>query len=338
MYDGMNLYRAVVSYASATTGDVSVRIPAILGPTEVLPVSKIGRAAVGGTWDVPLLGSQVVVAIEDDRFSNVYMVYPNLAVTQTTGGGDGGGDGGGTVDPTPSFVMPPGSIVQFGGLVVPDGWLLCDGTPKNTTEYPDLFAAIQYAYGGSGSTFNLPNLEGRFSIGKSSSDPTFATLGSADGSKTRTLAITNIPEHSHTLNSHTHTLSHTHTIGHTHTGSTDQHSHDHGDISSSGGHSHQVPFFVGLYTSGGAGTGPVGAAGTSSVTTSGTGNHSHSISNDYHSHDVSTGQPSSSSSGGASTTTTTGPSTPNTGNAGSASPTAIDILPPYIVVNYIIKV
>lgn len=74
MYDGMNLYRALVAYSSNTTGDLHVCIPAVLGSDNVVPVSKIGRTPSGGMWSVPSVGSQVVVAVEDDRFSNVYLI------------------------------------------------------------------------------------------------------------------------------------------------------------------------------------------------------------------------------------------------------------------------
>ena len=43
-----------------------------------------------------------------------------------------------------------------------EGWLLCDGSSYSTTDYPDLFAVIQYTYGGSGDNFNVPNYQGMF--------------------------------------------------------------------------------------------------------------------------------------------------------------------------------
>ena len=335
MYDGMNLYRAVVSYASSTTGDINVRIPAILGPTEVLPISKIGRAAVDGAWQVPLLGSQVVVAIEDDRFSNVYMVYPNLAVISASSGGPGPEP---EPEPEPQAI-PSGSIMQYAGATAPDGWLFCRGQSLSKTgTYANLFAAIGYSYGGSGDSFLLPNLQGKLPVGFNSADTKFNSLSNQGGSQTRSLVESNLPAHSHSLNSHTHTLSHTHSISHTHDGSTNSDSHDHGGISTSGAHRHNVPFFVGVYTAGGTGTGPVGAGGTSNVlTVSGEGGHTHSISSDSHNHTVSTTSISTSTSGAASTSTTSGPSTTSTGN-GNGTGSSFEILPPYIVVNYIIKV
>ena len=40
-------------------------------------------------------------------------------------------------------------------------WLICDGASYNRAEYPDLFRVIQYNYGGSGTTFKVPNLTWR---------------------------------------------------------------------------------------------------------------------------------------------------------------------------------
>lgn len=336
MYDGMNLYRAVVAYASATTGDIRVRIPAILGPTEVLPISKIGRAAVGGTWQVPLLGSQVVVAIEDDRFSNVYMVYPNLAVIVDTGGGG--------EEPPPEEVqyVPSGAIMQYAGETAPDGWVFCRGQSLSRTgTYANLFAAIGYAYGGSGDNFVLPNLQGKLPIGFDSTDTKFDSLIKSGGSQTRSLTESNLPSHAHTLSSHTHSLSsHTHTIGHGHTGSTGSDSHNHTVSVTGGGHSH--PMSTGAALAIGAANSLFANSGNPPVVSAGStgsdGGHSHTASsgNDSHNHTV-TIDDATGSSGGPSTANTGGPSTANTGN-GSGTATAFEILPPYIVVNYIIKV
>lgn len=61
-----------------------------------------------------------------------------------------------------SFKMPSGSIVAFGGETAPDGWLVCDGSALKKEEYEDLFEAIGSAYGVTTTTFNIPDLRGRF--------------------------------------------------------------------------------------------------------------------------------------------------------------------------------
>jgi microcystin-dependent protein len=61
---------------------------------------------------------------------------------------------------------PSGTIIAFGGPApnIPSGWLLCDGSAVSRTTNSALFAAIGTSWGsGDGaSTFNLPDLRGRF--------------------------------------------------------------------------------------------------------------------------------------------------------------------------------
>jgi microcystin-dependent protein len=45
---------------------------------------------------------------------------------------------------------------------IPTGYLEADGSSLDTTTYADLFAVIGYTFGGSGSSFNLPDLRGQF--------------------------------------------------------------------------------------------------------------------------------------------------------------------------------
>lgn len=55
-----------------------------------------------------------------------------------------------------------GAVIGFAGVTPPQGWLLCDGTEYNSQDYPELFAAIGVAHGGSGGTFRVPDYRGRF--------------------------------------------------------------------------------------------------------------------------------------------------------------------------------
>lgn len=66
-----------------------------------------------------------------------------------------------------AFIPPsvlPGTLIHYAGRTVPSGWLICNGANVSRTDYAALFAAIGTTYGaGDGSsTFNLPNLNGRF--------------------------------------------------------------------------------------------------------------------------------------------------------------------------------
>ena len=66
MYDGMKIYRGVVSYSAGTS--IYVQIPALLGTTVSLPVAAIINTPSVST------GDQVIVAIEDSKMSNVHIV------------------------------------------------------------------------------------------------------------------------------------------------------------------------------------------------------------------------------------------------------------------------
>ena len=102
--------------------------------------------------------------------------------------------GGGTV-------LPPGTILDFGGPTPPAGWLECDGSTVSKTTYAALYAAIGDAYAVGGEPtgqFRLPNSKGRVRIGKGTSDEgTTFVRGAKDGEETHTLSVDEMPLHSH---------------------------------------------------------------------------------------------------------------------------------------------
>ncbi len=61
-------------------------------------------------------------------------------------------------------IMPTGVILPYGASNAPNGWLLCDGSAISRTTFANLFAIVGTSFGtGDGSTtFNLPDLRGRF--------------------------------------------------------------------------------------------------------------------------------------------------------------------------------
>jgi microcystin-dependent protein len=106
-------------------------------------------------------------------------------------------------------VAPPtGMVSAFGGSSAPSAWLLCDGTAVSRTTYAPLFAVVGTTYGvGDGSTtFNLPDLQQKFPMGKSGAESLGDTGGSFDHTHTG-------PSHTHAGGSHSH--SHTHTFSDT---------------------------------------------------------------------------------------------------------------------------
>lgn len=110
------------------------------------------------------------------------------------------------VIPDSAFADPPfasGDIKPTCATAgAPTGWLVCDGTSYSTGGiYANLFAAIGYTWGGSGSSFNVPDFRGRALIG----------AGSGPGLTARTLGQQAIGEEGHVqkqaeLAQHAHTL------------------------------------------------------------------------------------------------------------------------------------
>jgi microcystin-dependent protein len=60
------------------------------------------------------------------------------------------------------LLVPAGMIFSFAGTTCPSGYLATDGSSYSTTTYSNLFNAISYSYGGSGTSFEVPNTSGLF--------------------------------------------------------------------------------------------------------------------------------------------------------------------------------
>ena len=61
-------------------------------------------------------------------------------------------------------LMPPGTIMPYGGDSIPEGWLLCNGNLVNRNDFSDLFSSIgtKWGAGDSVTTFSVPDLRGQF--------------------------------------------------------------------------------------------------------------------------------------------------------------------------------
>jgi len=131
------------------------------------------------------------------------------------------------------LAVPIGAILPYAGSIAPYGYLLCDGSEVERSKFTDLFDIIGVTYNGSAAligagTFRLPDLRGRFALGKDNMDnagtvPTPAgpyvdagggtagrvpdvqatILGGAAGQSSAVLTLANLPEHSHTLSTAT---------------------------------------------------------------------------------------------------------------------------------------
>lgn len=98
--------------------------------------------------------------------------------------------------------VPAGVIAAYGGASAPSGWLLCDGSAVSRATYSDLFSAISTTYGvGDGSTtFNVPDMRGRVSVGTGTgAGLTARTLGATGGAETHQLAESELAAHTHTV-------------------------------------------------------------------------------------------------------------------------------------------
>ena len=86
-------------------------------------------------------------------------------------------------------VVPTGTILMTGGASADSGYLICDGTAYSRTSYSALFTKIgvTFGVGNNSSTFNVPNLQAKFPLGKSGSHG----LGTTGGAFAQTPAGTN---------------------------------------------------------------------------------------------------------------------------------------------------
>jgi microcystin-dependent protein len=152
-----------------------------------------------------------------------------------------------------SRARPIGEVTMFFGVDAPTGWLLCQGQAVSRTTYAALFREIGTAAGaGNGSTtFNIPDLRDRVPVGVSGTK----ARGTTGGVDSVTLAVTNLPSHTHAGPSHVHTgPSHTHAgPSHTHAGPSHTHtgpSHVHAGPS----HSHSINHDHSAFTTASGGT------------------------------------------------------------------------------------
>lgn len=104
--------------------------------------------------------------------------------------------------------VPAGTVLDFAGSSAPSGYLVCDGSVVSRTTYARLFDAIGTNWGaGDGvSTFKLPDLRGRTTIGVGTGSGLSArALADSGGAETHQLTSAEMPSHTHIQNAHTHT-------------------------------------------------------------------------------------------------------------------------------------
>ena len=245
------------------------------------------------------------------------------------------------------YITPIGSILCYAGQVVPNGWLFCNGSEVSKIQYEQLYLAIGDHYGTplNPNNFILPNLEQRLPLGKSSSN----NLGDTSGNQTITLGVNQIPAHTHTgttttngQHDHSGNIASSGLHAHTGTTSTDG-THNHTATDLGHAHSYNDAYFA---ENRGGGTNiygtssstdydndyiyrtptPITSTGYANINVANNGAHSHTLNvanNGTHTHTIDI------VNNGSHNHTFT------TSSVGSGS--SINIMNPYIILNYIIK-
>jgi microcystin-dependent protein len=125
--------------------------------------------------------------------------------------------------------VPIGAILPYSGNNAPYGYLLCDGGEVERGKFPDLYDIIGTVYNGSSvlvgiNTFRIPDLRGRFPLGRDNMDNGITVpnslggyveggggiagrvpgteplvAGAASGQSTNVLGTNNLPDHEHDL-------------------------------------------------------------------------------------------------------------------------------------------
>ena len=165
--------------------------------------------------------------IEDGTVVDGNIVGDNLILVRHDGGQiDAGSVRGpqGIQGPAGPAAVLPGIISMFGGNTAPAGYLICNGAAVSRTTYAALYAQIGVLHGpGDGTTtFNLPDMQARFPIGKGAA--TYADVVGEKGGSKDTVAVQHdhAIDHAHSVPNHQHGMTHTHTVNvSSHTSPTD---------------------------------------------------------------------------------------------------------------------
>jgi microcystin-dependent protein len=127
------------------------------------------------------------------------------------------------------LAVPIGGILSYAGVSAPYGYLLCDGSEVEKTKFNLLFDIVGNIYNGAVplvgvGTFRLPDLRGRFPLGRDNMDngntvPNTTggfvdagggnidrvsgtapdNIGQSSGQSTNTLIVSNLPDHEHNM-------------------------------------------------------------------------------------------------------------------------------------------
>jgi microcystin-dependent protein len=133
-----------VSTAGAVSG-ASVSATGTVSGASVSASGAVSGASVAATGNVSGASVSATGSVSGSSVSASGTVQGNTVVGNTVVG-----------------AVPAGAIMDFAGPTAPSGWMACDGGSLSTTTFAQLFARIGYTWGGSGGSFNVPNLLSRY--------------------------------------------------------------------------------------------------------------------------------------------------------------------------------
>lgn len=294
--------------------------------------------------------AQRMKQIEDETVVDGEVVGDNLHLITRAGTQIDAGSVRGPVGPVGPAgpTIPSGIVTMYAGATAPEGYLLCNGAEIKRADYPALFTAIGTTWGaGDGSTtFRIPDLQNRFPVGKGPATWSDA-LNEKGGNKDAVL-----PSHKHIAPSHVHPITHQHPGGSTDNAApwhyhTMDHDHPNVVTDSQGYHNH--------YSSGDAAVNVIGAVAGGIQMDTGSGGpnaptfgyYTYTSAGGQHQHNVDV-PPYSGTTGWADTTHAHNVTIPqfagNSGPSGNADTTIEGVsatdanLPPFVTINYIIKI
>lgn len=151
-----NSFGVTISADPSISGNYGLTLPqALPGAIKIMTLDAAGNiAAVYDVDNSTIVVATNVIKVPAQGITNVQIANNTILP--------------GNLDPSvTTFINPPGIIQMWGGVSAPAGWLLCDGTAVSRTTYSALYSAVGDAFGNGDTTttFNIPDMRGRFPRG-----------------------------------------------------------------------------------------------------------------------------------------------------------------------------
>ena len=177
---------------SSQLGAVGSPVGAVLAEIQGGSLAYI-TTEIPGQTHAPMDTDSISSTGDRDTFNNMSPFITLNYMIATQGMYPSDQEGNGQVD---SFL---GEIRMFAFGLNPVGWQMCDGSALQVSENQTLYSLVGNTFGGSdrGRTFNVPDLRGIIPMHPGGKQK----LGDTGGQITNTLGASQMPEHSHVLNS-----------------------------------------------------------------------------------------------------------------------------------------